>query len=435
MKKIFLLINVCALMAFVACKRTNWADGTVSPVKSVADIRAAYKGTDLVLNSASLSGATKITGIVISDAAAGNLPSGMIVVQNTRRKKTSGINLVFPSGASSYVPGDSVIVDINGSVLKKVNGSLQISGLQENAVQVVSKDNVLNPATVTVSQLTANPGMYESTLVHIHAADFVPVPTPGVTFSGDKVFNDGTGTMPLHTEVLAAFSADQLPEAASLTGIPMIYQPDASQAAGLRLNARNINDIKARSLIIAWNLFGAVGNELTRSSTITNAALEVSILSRGPGITASAAGGSYASTFPINVDKAAAMIAGSYYEFTIKPKANATVGLSALDAILRIQTTAAKTYIWTYSINAGASFTDIGTPYTWTTGFSDNNGIQQPQVDLSGIDDLQAITSATPIIFRLYAWGGTSITSNNGVRIGKSLTAAQHALTLEGIIY
>jgi hypothetical protein len=435
MKKIFLLSYVLTLMLFVSCKRTNWAEGTLSPVKSVADIRSAYKGEELILNSSSLSGATKITGVVISDATAGNLPSGMIVIQQYLRKKTSGISLILPSGASDYTPGDSVVIDINGAVLKKVNGSLQIAGLPANAVQVVSKENALKPTTVTVAQLTANPAMYESTLVHIHAADFVPKPTPGVVFSGDKVFNDGTGSMPLHTEDDASFSADQLPESASLTGIPLIYQLDASQNVGLRLYARNRDDIKARSLIIAWNLLGAVGNELTSTSTVTNAALEVSVLSRGPGITAVAAGGSYASTFPINVDKAAAILAGAYYQFTIKPKVNVTIGLSALDAILRIQTSAPKTYIWTYSINGGATFNDIGTPYTWTTGFSDNNGIQQPQIDLSGIDDFQAITSDTPIIFRLYAWGGTSISSNNGFRIGKSLTAAQHALALEGIVY
>ncbi|TZF81115.1 T9SS type A sorting domain-containing protein [Pedobacter sp. BS3] len=184
--------------------------------------------------------------------------------------------------------------------------------------------------------------------------------------------------------------------------------------------------------LIAWNLLGAAGDEATSSSTLTNPNLEVSVLSRGPGIQAQTAGGSYASTFPVNADSVAARVAGAYYEFTVTPKGNAMVSLTTLNVILRIQTSAPPTYIWRYSKDGGVAFTDIGTPYTWTTGFTQNNGIQQPAIDLSGISDLQNVS--TPVIFRLYAWGGTSATSNNGFRIGKSLTATQDALAISGII-
>ena len=113
---------------------------------------------------------------------------------------------------------------------------------------------------------------------------------------------------------------------------------------------------------------------------------------------------------------------------------SAKISLSALDVILRIQTNAPRTYIWVYSMDGGITFKDIGEPYTWTTGFTDNNGIQQPQLDLTAVEDLQLLTADAPVIFRLYAWGGTSISSNNGFRIGKSLTAAQHALAIEGTV-
>lgn len=184
--------------------------------------------------------------------------------------------------------------------------------------------------------------------------------------------------------------------------------------------------------LVAWNLFGKPGNQETSNSTITNNNLETAVLSRGLGITAQAATNSYASTFLVNVDSAAARIANSYYEFTISPKGNAIINLSTLDVILRIQTNAPRTYIWRYSKNNGTSFTDIGTPIAWTTDFTNNNGVPHPQINLSGITDLQNINS--PIIFRLYAWGGSSTTSDNGFRIGKSLTSTQNALAIGGTV-
>ncbi|WP_199118683.1 T9SS type A sorting domain-containing protein [Pedobacter sp. ASV28] len=184
--------------------------------------------------------------------------------------------------------------------------------------------------------------------------------------------------------------------------------------------------------ILSWNLFGAVGDEVKATSTTNHASIDVSELTRGTGIAGGIAGGSYASTFPINIDKDAAIAAASYYEFTLKPKGNAVVSLTTLNVILRIQTSAPPTYIWRYSKDGGATFNDVGTAVTWITNFNQNNGIQEPTLDLSGITDLQQLT--VPVIFRLYAWGGTSATSNNGFRIGKSLSVTQDALAISGIV-
>ncbi len=434
MKKILLIITVFSLSVLTACKRADWAEGTLSSVISVEDVRLLYKGEDLVLNSNNLAGATKITGVVISDAVSGNVQEGILVIQNTRRKKVRGINLDIGTQAVNYKPGDSVVIAIEGSILKQEQGALKIDGIAADAVQLISEHNAINVQQVSISQLQANPSLYESTLVKIYAGDFVPEPVTGDSYSGDKVLSDGTGEILLHTEVAASHATEQLPATVSVTGIALMYLSMGSAESEISLWPRNIEDIKAKTVILAWNLLGAIGNEATSNSTITNANLEVSTLSRGPGIAAQTAGGSYASTFPINADKAVAMTAGSYYQFSIKPKGNAKISLSALDVILRIQTNAPKTYIWMYSMDGGISFKDIGEPYTWTTGFSENNGIQQPQLDLSTVADLQLLTSDVPVIFRLYAWGGTSISSNNGFRIGKSLTVAQHALAIEGTV-
>lgn len=434
MKKILLIVTVFLFSILMACKRTDWAEGTLSPVISIEDLRLLFTGEDLILNSSNLAGATKIAGVVISEGSSGNIPEGVLVVQNTRRKKVRGINLYLGSQAANYKPGDSVLINIEGSVLKQEKGALILDRIASEAVQLVSEHNTINISQVSIDQLQVNSSLYESTLVKIYAGDFIPEPVAGDYYIGDKIFSDGTGEITIHTEATASYSSEQMAATASVVSIAMMYLPQSADEAKISLWPRNIEDIKAKTVILAWNLLGAVGNETTSSSTITNPNLELSTLSRGPGIAPQTAGDSYASTFPINADKAAAISVGTYYQFTIKPKGNATISLSALDIILRIQTNAPKTYIWMYSMDNGFSFKEIGTPYTWTTGFSENNGIQQPQLNLSSVNDLQHLVSGSPIIFRLYAWGGTSITSNNGFRIGKSRTVTQHALTIEGTI-
>ncbi|WP_017260020.1 T9SS type A sorting domain-containing protein [Pedobacter arcticus] len=206
--------------------------------------------------------------------------------------------------------------------------------------------------------------------------------------------------------------------------------PSASPQEALSIDGTTVS-------LTEWNLNGIVGTTVNPPAiaqpTRVNPNIEVSALSRGDGVTAQNAGNAYSSAFPINADKAAAVAADSYYEFTITPKGNALINLSALNVILRVQVDAPKTYIWRYSKDNGNTFQDIGSPYTLTTtnfSFTDNNGIQQPSVDLSGITDMQQFNN--PVIFRLYAWGGSSASSNNSFRIGASVTTTRDALTIRG---
>ncbi|TYR37542.1 hypothetical protein FXV77_05945 [Sphingobacterium phlebotomi] len=433
MKTILFIIGAI-LCCLAGCKEKDWVEGTLSPVISIENLRLLYKGEELILNSDNLAGATQMNGVVISDAASGNVPEGTVVIQHLARKRIRGINVYVGEKAIDYKPGDSVSVAIQGAALKKEHGSLTIGGIGTNAIALISEQNTTHMQQVSIKQLTDNPSAYESTLIQIYAGDFIPEPTGEEFFVGDKVFSDGTAETRIHTETTADYASVQVPATASVRGIAMLYTAENSPEPEISIWPRSMEDIRAKTVILAWNLLGAVGNEATSNATITDPNLEIPTLSRGPGIAPQSAGGSYASTFPINADKEEAIEGGSYYEFSIKPKDNAIVSLSALDIILRIQTNAPRTYIWMYSVDGGITFNDIGEPYTWTTGFTDNNGIQQPQLDLSSVSDLQMLTSDAPVIFRLYAWGGTSISSNNGFRIGKSLTIAQHALAIEGTV-
>lgn len=191
--------------------------------------------------------------------------------------------------------------------------------------------------------------------------------------------------------------------------------------------------IKGKPLV-SWSFdAGFLGNETTSRSTYTNDALEASILNRGPGISAQKASNSFASAFPVRTSLQAAEKAGDYYQFNVKAKSGKKIALTSIGVVLRVQAEAPKNYIWKYSTDGGYNFTNIGAPITISTGFNDNNGIQQPQVELSGIKELQNIPSDKKVVFRLYAWGGTSPTANNGFRIGKS-NAFIPALVVNGEI-
>lgn len=185
-----------------------------------------------------------------------------------------------------------------------------------------------------------------------------------------------------------------------------------------------------KAQILEWNFLSDVkGSERVSTSTTTDPNLEVSVLSRGPGIKAQRTTYSFASAFPVNLTKEDAIKAGSYYQFAVKAKKGYKVSLNALDIILRIQKNAPKSYRWMYSTD-GEQFIDLGQSEIESKP-TINNGVQQPTLDLSTVKALQDVPSSQTITFRLYAWGGTDSTVDNGFRIGKS-SATRSALSVSG---
>ena len=128
MKKI-IIYSLLFLSAgiFCGCEKTgNYPGGKVSPYIALFDLRNIYKGQDVTLTIENMFGADKISAVVISDHSGSNLPAGALVVQDGRRLgQLRGIMIPLGSEAASYVPGDSVIINVSGKVLKKENGLLQ----------------------------------------------------------------------------------------------------------------------------------------------------------------------------------------------------------------------------------------------------------------------------------------------------------------------
>lgn len=175
---------------------------------------------------------------------------------------------------------------------------------------------------------------------------------------------------------------------------------------GVSSNSFNITTLP----LVAWQ-FGSpasTGDEATYNATTNNTNLNTVILSRGGGITATTlARGFSSNAWDINATKPTAVSTNEYYQFSIQAKANYKVSLTTLNATLRRSSTGPNAYIWKYSTD-GSTFNEIGNEISFT---SIADGVAQTAIDLSVVPALQNVTSSTSITFRLYAWGGTSLTS------------------------
>ena len=235
-------IYILALLGLglMSCEKNTEAEGTPSPIIALVDVKALYKGNDVTLTMQNMGGAKQIVGVVISDPASGNSPAGMLIVQNRRRNALRGLAFELGAAAAKYQPGDSVMIQVAGAVLSKVNGSMHVKGLTEAAVTKIASGKEVRTNAVNSGTLLANPDAYESTLVTISKALVEPAVEAGATYAGDKTINDGFGKLTLHTETGAAFASSSLPASANFTGIPFIS--GSGTAATVQIWPRSLND-------------------------------------------------------------------------------------------------------------------------------------------------------------------------------------------------
>lgn len=245
------LVLALSLFAGSCLKENPVYEATPSPVIILEDVRALYQGVPLILNSDKLNGAGSITGVVISDAAAGNLRKGTVVIQQTKRNFTRGITLDLGTGSNlPYQPGDSLIVSVTGAKLANVSGTLQISGLTPAAVTLAASNRPVTPVITSLAELDSNFRDYESVLVQVVGATLDPAPTGTDTYSGDKSLTDASGgRVTLHTDADAGFAQKLLPVNATFTGIAVWSNPgvDSREGAKKQLRMRNGDDVRDAS--------------------------------------------------------------------------------------------------------------------------------------------------------------------------------------------
>lgn len=228
----------------------NPAKGQLNDKAALYVVKQAFRGSSLTLNQENLSGASFTSGTVISDKASGNIQPGRFVIQNTTATSnsagdiTTGIIIDMGNGTDvPFVPGDSVVVNLVGGTLQRVNGQLVISGISTDKVSKVAENRKVFVRPVTLSMLNANFDSYESTLIAVHAD--VADNAAGVTYSGERTLNDNTGTAVLYTRDGASFASTAVPVNAQFTGIASYKNDGGNDTAGAKkvIFLRNSNDV------------------------------------------------------------------------------------------------------------------------------------------------------------------------------------------------
>ena len=120
-----ILLPLILLLAFFqpGCKKEvypgKYPGGQISPYISIFDIRTMYKGSDVTLNKENMFGSGKITAVVVSDHSGKNVPDGLLILQDKRRlSQLRGIAVQLGAEAATYLPGDSLIIDVEVEVVE-----------------------------------------------------------------------------------------------------------------------------------------------------------------------------------------------------------------------------------------------------------------------------------------------------------------------------
>ncbi|WP_341841424.1 DUF5689 domain-containing protein [Chitinophaga caseinilytica] len=247
MKKIALYTMMLIAAGFWGCVKDDTYPGAkLSPYIAIYDIRAMYKGQDLQLNAENMFGAHSLRCLVVSDHRAGNMPDGMLVVQDSSRLAQRGIAIPVGAAAAQYEAGDSVVIPVSGATLTKRDGIFQLAGVSAAGIQVISKNNPLPINRVTTNKIIANPEVYQSTLCMIVKGGFDPLPGPGDVLSGNKLLNDGFGDIPLLTDPESDLANVQMPVLANFRSL-IWMKPGTGGDFVPELRVRKADDITTLS--------------------------------------------------------------------------------------------------------------------------------------------------------------------------------------------
>ncbi len=168
----------------------------------------------------------------------------------------------------------------------------------------------------------------------------------------------------------------------------------------------------AQVVLLGWDTNGNAGNEVSLNADINNSELEISTLTRGDGINASSLDDAFSSNNWNASSLAEAITNDEYYQLTVEPKSNQSVGLNQLIWNFRRSSTGPDTLQWHYSID-GANFFSIDSPIEYTG--TQTNGQSIGPVELTCIKDLQDVTHGQIITLRLYAWGASGATGSGAI--------------------
>lgn len=203
---------------------TRCGGGGTGGGNGIMGIRNLWGGSDVVIPS----GKT-IKGIVICDAAAGNMDPKNLVVQDS----TGGIVVRFTAN-HTFQLGDEVTIDLSGLTLTSYNGLIEVT-FTPPSVATKTGTGTITPRIATCADIQANYDAWESTLVTVQNAS---IGGTGTTYAGTKTLTDATGTLSHYTRTQATFSSVTLPLGnKNWTGI-------IGDFSGAQLSIRTLSDVQ-----------------------------------------------------------------------------------------------------------------------------------------------------------------------------------------------
>ncbi|MDQ7949433.1 MAG: DUF5689 domain-containing protein [Pedobacter sp.] len=232
MKKIIYSALILLSVAFMwsGCKDNdflngfgNYEGGQISTSIPIFDVRQLYKGTDVTLDKDRMFGGIGISGVIISDYTENNFTDdlkGLVFIQDNKRLNSlRGIAINLGADANKWVSGDSVFVNLEGAVLTKANGRLQLNNVSNSNITKKMSNKPIATNGVLAANILLDPTRYESTLVSIVEGTYNPLLAPGTTLSGEKTLNDGSDNVALKVLPTAAFANLAAPFSANYTGV------------------------------------------------------------------------------------------------------------------------------------------------------------------------------------------------------------------------
>ncbi|MNK22073.1 hypothetical protein D3C87_403440 [compost metagenome] len=246
-RKYFLAIGV-GLTLFAACKPDDSLLVTATPGAFISNfvLKKIYSGSDVVLTSDKIYGATSIKGVVVSDYVNGNMPSGLVALQNSYKIGSSadsirGIFVNLGDKARDFVIGDSLHISLSGATLGRRDGALQIYNVSATNVEKKASQRPFTIPVVNSKMLNDSPVSYEGSVVTLSNSIVSPEPVGTEKMLGDHKIEDSFGAAMIHTEAGATFANNQLVPSANFTGVVFFKNEGANRIA--QIWVRNADDI------------------------------------------------------------------------------------------------------------------------------------------------------------------------------------------------
>lgn len=239
MKKYKTLIGLFALagIIFSGCKKEFDSPPEVTipmgALMTIADLHALYTGTPV-----SFSNDETVYAVVTADETSGNLYKNVFIADGT-----GAIQLHLLNSGGLYV-GDSIRINLNGTVLGEYNGQMQIDSVDvDNNIVKQATGTTVTPLTITVADLQTD--TYESYLVSLNDVQFMSAEL-GQTyadavglFSENRMLEDCFGnSVIVRTSGYANFAGTTVdPDNGSFIGVVSEYNGD------IQLYIRDLSDL------------------------------------------------------------------------------------------------------------------------------------------------------------------------------------------------